>query len=63
MIDETINPYTNAARTSAHIKLLTLFSIGDSLAYHNGMKFSTIDMDNDPNSATNVAEDYHGAWW
>ena len=35
---------------------------GDSLAYHNGQKFSTRDQDNDPVSS-NVAETWKGAWW
>ena len=35
---------------------------GDSLSYHNGMKFSTKDVDNDIDSV-NCAQNYHGAWW
>ena len=35
---------------------------GDSLSYHNGMKFSTQDVDNDLNSG-NCAQYFHGAWW
>ncbi|XP_071981073.1 ficolin-1-A-like [Engystomops pustulosus] len=35
---------------------------GDSLSYHNGMMFSTIDQDNDPDSRS-CANLYKGAWW
>jgi hypothetical protein len=43
-------------------KFSTLFSIGDSLDDHNGMKFSTIDMDNDEGGG-DCAEYNQGAWW
>ena len=39
------------------------FYIGDSLVYHNGMKFSTRDQDNDKRSGRSCSKDYHGAWW
>ncbi|XP_062584355.1 ficolin-1-like [Saccostrea cucullata] len=35
----------------------------DSLAYHNGMKFSTKFQDNDRYSTVNCAKDRLGAWW
>ncbi|XP_005099183.1 angiopoietin-1 [Aplysia californica] len=34
----------------------------DSMAYHNGMAFTTKDRDNDL-SSRNCANRYHGAWW
>ena len=36
---------------------------GDSLATHNGEKFSTIDKDNDPSGTTHCAETYKAGWW
>ena len=35
---------------------------GDGLDYHNGMKFSTRDRDNDK-SSRNCAQDNKGGWW
>lgn len=40
----------------------TLFS-GDSLSYHAGQKFSTIDMDNDEWKDGACAIEHGGAWW
>ena len=36
---------------------------GDSLRGHNGMKFSTKDVDNDISRDRNCAQFLHGAWW
>uniref|UniRef100_A0AAG5DKA9 Fibrinogen C-terminal domain-containing protein n=2 Tax=Anopheles atroparvus TaxID=41427 RepID=A0AAG5DKA9_ANOAO len=35
----------------------------DALSYHNGMKFSTFDQDNDKSDDINCAENRYGAWW
>ncbi|XP_068104114.1 ficolin-2-like [Hyperolius riggenbachi] len=35
---------------------------GDSLSYHNGNKFTTLDQDNDP-YYKNCAVDFKGGWW
>ncbi|KAI5091235.1 microfibril-associated glycoprotein 4 [Silurus meridionalis] len=38
-------------------------SAGDSLALHNGQKFSTFDKDQDSNANGNCAKSYLGAFW
>ncbi|XP_058178527.1 fibrinogen-like protein 1 [Anopheles ziemanni] len=38
-------------------------TVGDSLDYHNGSKFSTFDQDNDADDDNNCAKDFQGAWW
>ena len=36
---------------------------GDSLSYHNGMKFSTKDQDNDKHPGGSCAISHNGGWW
>ena len=49
------------------MNLVTLSSIlgdaGDSLVYHNGMEFSTIDKDNDEDEQRHCAVELKSAWW
>jgi len=49
------------------IVLLTYLPKGDSLNYHDGMKFSTKDKDNDLDDTGpfngSCASQYSGAWW
>ena len=33
------------------------------MTYHDGSKFSTKDVDNDPDNGRHYAQYYHGAWW
>ena len=40
-----------------------MYSLGDSLSYHNGQKFSTLDKDYDVRPTDNCAVSHHGAWW
>ena len=47
------------------LKKLEVYSgtASDSLVYHRGMKFTTLDQDNDAKADSNCAIDYSGAWW
>ena len=36
---------------------------GDSISIHNGMKFSTLDRDNDVYASVHCAFTYNGGWW
>ena len=36
---------------------------GDSMADHNGMKFTTQDRDNDKHTSLNCADVHKGGWW
>ncbi|XP_035696403.1 angiopoietin-related protein 1-like [Branchiostoma floridae] len=36
---------------------------GDSMEYHNGMKFSATDRDNDESSTYHCAQKFSGGWW
>ena len=42
---------------------ITPFVLGDSLAHHNGLPFSTYDNENDIHDDYNCAEYFCGAWW
>lgn len=53
--------------TNLGLKITKLFKIlsitGDSMAFHNGMFFSTFDRDNDGVSYFNCANAWRGGWW
>ena len=36
---------------------------GDSLKYNSGMKFTTLDRENDKHTVHNCAQFYKGGWW
>ena len=38
-------------------------NLGDAMAYHNGMKWTTSDQENDTYSSANCAYDRKGPWW
>src|SRR6218665_1333563 len=40
-----------------------LLNVGDSMAFHNGQMFSTLDADHDNRTEFSCAQEYHGAWW
>lgn len=40
-----------------------LVYVGDSMAFHNGLMFSTLDADHDNRTEFSCAQVYHGAWW
>lgn len=44
------------------LKIYTCVSVGDSLTYHSGQKFSTFDKDQD-SSSSNCAKSYLGGFW
>ncbi|CAB3990904.1 Hypothetical predicted protein, partial [Paramuricea clavata] len=56
--------FSVASESDGHRLNLGNFSgnAGDSLAYHNGMNFTTYDRDNDQYS-NNCAVSFEGAWW
>ena len=45
------------------VRLILTGNSGDSLAYHDGMPFTTRDQDNDNYGDHNCAIEYKGAWW
>ena len=46
-----------------HALLIPSLFPGDSLTFHNGMGFTTIDHDVDEATGGNCAEWLHGGWW
>ncbi|XP_035829198.1 angiopoietin-related protein 7 [Aplysia californica] len=38
-------------------------NVADKMAYHNGLEFTTRDVDRDAWDSSNCAVDRHGAWW
>ena len=61
-----VTPSKDAQRSIAnrnHKHILLTGTAGDSLSFHRGMKFSTVDQDNDA-VPTNLCTTYHpGGWW
>ncbi|GFS08385.1 ficolin-1 [Elysia marginata] len=49
-------------RLGAHSGTLGESSYDSGLSYHNGLKFSTVDQDND-SSSRHCAQTYDGGWW
>ncbi|XP_059175476.1 angiopoietin-2-like [Physella acuta] len=52
-----------AAKYKMSYKSFSGGNVGDVFIYHKGMKFTTIDSDNDLRSSTNCAVDKRGGWW
>lgn len=57
--------FTVGNESSKYVLNVTGYSgtAGDSLAYHNSMKFTTHDQDNDNHRTLHCANFRHGAWW
>jgi ficolin len=45
------------------VALVIFYIVGDSLGYHNSMKFTTKDQDNDSWGKSCAADHDKGAWW
>ncbi|XP_046861234.1 ficolin-2-like [Xenia sp. Carnegie-2017] len=56
-----------AVKNEAHKYQLSLGNhsgnVGNSFSWHNGMKFTTKDSDNDKRNNANCAKQYRGGWW
>ena len=50
--------------TESYLIIICLYLlIGDGMATHNGMRFSTFDRDHDTSYSINCATTFRGAWW
>lgn len=62
LLKATLHVFLCFIFTEINIVFITIFILGDSLSYHNGMKYTTKDEDNDK-SQWNCATIEKGAWW
>ena len=56
-------PVSRGHASLLYILFLSTGTAGDSLSFHRRMKFSTVDQDNDPTTATVCTMSHPGGWW